>query len=98
MPFFVPLVENTFNLSDVDVESYMLDTDVRFAYRLLRHVVPQARGVNVYKLSSGVYVENQPGDMSTVVATYYGGHRYEIDEAEAALLTAAGYGDNIEAS
>jgi hypothetical protein len=49
----------------------------------------------VFKLDDGSYVENEPADMSTVAVTYYGGHDYEVDAAEVASLTAAGYGDYI---
>jgi hypothetical protein len=49
----------------------------------------------VYLLNTGAYTENQPGDMTTVAKVYYGGHENEVDEAEVASLTAAGYGSYI---
>jgi hypothetical protein len=49
----------------------------------------------VYLLNTGTYTENQPGDMTTVAKVYYGGHEIEVDAAEVASLTAAGYGSYI---
>jgi hypothetical protein len=49
----------------------------------------------VYKLTDLSFTENQPGDMTTVAITYHGGHVHTISAAEAADLTAAGYGANI---
>jgi len=67
----------------------------RLAYRLARHVTAGKRGRNVYKLTDNTYTENQPGDMSTVSKTYYGGHATVITAAEVTSLTAAGYAANI---
>ena len=56
------------------------------------------RPVNVFKLTDGTYTETQPitndvqGGWETVAVCYYGGHSYTVDAAEAAALTAAGYG------
>lgn len=97
MPWFTPPTRNEHNLSDFDI-TVSWSAETRIAYRLLRHFQPQPRGVNVFKLVSGSYVESEPADMSTVTVTYYGGHRYEIDEVEEAALIAAGYGDFVEAS
>jgi len=61
------------------------------------------RGVNVFKLTDGTYTEQQPftnapftSGWELVAFVYYGGHSYEISDAEAALLIAAGYGANID--
>lgn len=75
----------------------ILSKDQRLANLLARHYVPSAKGRNVYLLSNGTYTEKQPSDMSTVVKTYYGGHDIEVDAAEVASLTAAGYGEYISA-
>lgn len=91
MATFTPPTDNLFNLSDFDSDT-VWSTEKRLAYRFLRHYAPLPRGRNVFKLANGSYVENEPEDMSTVVATYYGGHDYEVDAAEVASLTSAGYG------
>lgn len=94
MPTFIPPTDDLFNLSDFDIE-YPLTQNERLAYRFLRHYAPLPRGRNVFKLADGSYVENEPEDYSTVVLTYYGGHEHVVTDEEAALLTAAGYGDYI---
>lgn len=48
-------------------------------------------GVNVYKLIDGTYTQVQPGRPEDVAIWYFGGHIYEVDDAEAASLIAAGY-------
>ena len=60
------------------------------------------RGVNVFKLLDGTYTESQPfsnepfrAGWELVDTVYYGGHSYEVDAAEVAALTAAGYAANI---
>lgn len=69
--------------------------DRRIDHRLFRFLHPGARGRNVFKLTDNSYTENEPGDRSTVKVTYYGGHSHPVSAAEAALLTAAGYGSNL---
>ena len=69
--------------------------DTTVAHRLFRYLHPGERGRNVFKLTNNSYTENQPGDMTTVSVTYYGGHSHPVSAAEAALLTAAGYGSNL---
>lgn len=64
-------------------------------HRLFRYLTPGARGRNVFKLTDGSYTENQPGDMTTVSVTYYGGHEHTVSSTEATALTAAGYGAYI---
>ena len=56
---------------------------------------PNPRGRNIYKLTSGSFVEYQPADEDTIEKVYYGGHVIEIDATEVAALTAAGYGSYI---
>lgn len=56
------------------------------------------RGRNVYKLTDGNYTENQPASFDDIEKIYLGGHDNVIDAIEEADLTAAGYGDFIEAS
>lgn len=79
----------------IDVGSSLPNTKRDPASRLARHLAPIARGVNVYKLNTGVYTEDEPVDATTIAVTYQGGHNHTVSAAEAALLTAAGYGANI---
>jgi hypothetical protein len=74
------------------------------ALRLFRFYPPLDRGINVYKMPDGTYTQSQPMYLSNPdaqnltdiaqmpVATYYGGHSYQVSDAEATALTAAGYG------
>lgn len=94
MPTFQPPTDNWHAYSDFDIDMPRTQR-VRLAYRLLRHVQNTPKGRNVYKLDSGTYTENEPGDLSTVTKTYYGGHVYDLTADEAADLTAAGYGAYI---
>jgi len=48
------------------------------------------KGVNVYVTTGGVVTETFPR-WENVATVYYGGHVTEVDAAEAAVLTAAGY-------
>lgn len=82
-------------LAEFDVSGHRLSQEQRLANRLARHREPTARGRNVFLLNTGAYVESQPSNMSTVVRVYLGGHDIEVDAAEVASLTAAGYGGNI---
>ena len=94
MATFTPPTDNLYNLSDFDVDQ-PFTAERRLAYSFLRHYAALPRGRNVFKLSDGTYVENEPADMSTVVITYYGGHDHVLTDAEQASLTAAGYGAYI---
>ena len=69
--------------------------EARVAYALFKHYDPEPRGRNVFLLNDGTYTENEPSDMTTVTKTYWGGHDNEVDAAEVASLTAAGYGAYI---
>ena len=64
--------------------------------QLYRHYVPRRVGVNVYVYADGTVGESDPplGDI-TCQRVYHGGHIHTITDAEAAVLTAAGYGANI---
>lgn len=64
-------------------------------HRLFRYLHRGERGRNVFKLTDLSYTENQPGDMTTVLTTYHGGHEHTVSAAEATLLTAAGYGSYL---
>lgn len=91
MPIFTPPTDNWLHLSDFDVDTPATQEMV-LSYSLLRHFQSMPRGRNVYRLINGTFTENEPSDMSLVATTYLGGHNNEITDAEAAALTAAGYG------
>lgn len=87
MPTFTPPTDELVRWADP------FDTSIE--HRLFRYLRPGERGRNVFKLLDNSYTENQPGDMATVAITYYGGHVHTVSDAEAASLTAAGYGSYI---
>lgn len=62
--------------------------------RLGARIVPSARGRNVWRKTDGTFTEQQPVD-GDVDRIFFGGHLNEVTAAEAAALTAAGYGANI---
>ena len=76
------------------------------ALLLYRHVAPLAQGLNVYKYADGTYVVDRDPEHTTAefaidtapVITYYGGHVYQVTDAEAAELSAAGFGAFLSAS
>lgn len=94
MPTFQPPTDDFVNLANIDVDERQTE-DGRRAINLFRHFDNLPRGRNVYKLNSGVYVENEPVEWSSIVKIYYGGHIYDVTSDEAADLTAAGYGTYI---
>jgi hypothetical protein len=49
----------------------------------------------VFKLLDGTITENEPNDNTLIAKTYWGGSDNVITDAEAAELTAAGYGAYI---
>ena len=57
----------------------------------------QARGVTVIKYNDEYIELRYPSedDFVDADAVYVGGHEYVVSDAEAADLTAAGYGDNL---
>ncbi len=52
-------------------------------------------GINVYLMPGNVLTEAEPYSDLEAVRVFHGGHIHPIDDAELALLIAAGYGDNI---
>ena len=91
MTTFRPPTDNFLSFANIDIDELRTQRGRR-AYNLYRHFASQPRGRNVYKLLSGAYKENEPGDLTTVAKTYYGGHEYDVTAEEAADLTANGYG------
>lgn len=72
-----------------------LSKDQRLANRLGGRIEASPRGRNIFLLTNGTYTDNQPSSLNMVAKVYYGGHDNEIDAAEVAALTAAGYGEYI---
>ena len=81
------------------------------ALALFRHVRGVDQAVTVWKMPDGSYrTDQQPqqlsnpdplrhdNDAETPVFTYYGGHTYQVSDAEAALLSAAGFSANLSAA
>jgi hypothetical protein len=87
--FVIPAI-----IGDVTNNVY-LSKEERIANRLGTHIHPSGRGRNVFLLNTGAYTERQPSDYTTISKVYYGGHINTITTAEAASLTAAGYGAYI---
>lgn len=86
MPFFTPPTD--------DFVIFGSEYDP-LADRLFSAYPNGARGRNVFKLTTGVFTENQPPQLSDIAITYYGGHTTEITQAEADDLIEAGYEDYI---
>jgi len=72
-----------------------LSKDQRLANRLGGRIEPSPRGRNIFLLTNGTYTDDQPSSLDMVAKVYYGGHDNEVDAAEVAALTAAGYGAYI---
>lgn len=98
-------MSRTFSPPTLDRTPAVLPDTRGVQYALWRHVRPMAQGLNLFKMSDGTYLlDQQPSnlsnpdpvradwDVNVPVFTYYGGHIYTISDAEAAALTAAGYG------
>jgi hypothetical protein len=85
MPTFTPPTQNVLRFVD-------FSRPERFENRLFRFFAPLPRGVNVYKLTDGTYTEADQSDATAYTVLYHGGHSHEVTAAEAAALTAAGYG------
>lgn len=64
------------------------------ALGVVRYWPAHYRGKNVWKKTDLTYTESQPA-AADILITYLGAHIHTISAAEATLLTAAGYGDNI---
>jgi hypothetical protein len=69
--------------------------EARLAFALFSHYQNDPRGRNVFKLLDGTITENEPNDNTLIAKTYWGGSDNVITDAEAAELTAAGYGAYI---
>jgi hypothetical protein len=97
MAIFRPPTDNF--VVPVIVGDYMgglrLSKDQRLANRLGGRIEASPRGRNIFLLTNGTYTDNQPSSLTMVSKVYYGGHDNEIDAAEVAALTAAGYGAYI---
>ena len=97
MATFKPPTDNF--VVPVIVGDYMgglrLSKDQRLANRLGGRIEASARGRNIFLLTNGTYTDNQPSSLTMVSKVYYGGHDNEVDAAEVAALTAAGYGAYI---
>ena len=72
-----------------------LSKDQRLANRLGSRIEASPRGRNIFLLTNGTYTDDQPSSLDMVAKVYYGGHDNEVDAAEVAALTAAGYGAYI---
>lgn len=60
-----------------------------------------AQGISVLKQHDGSYLQTAfptTDNIDAALITYLGGHEYVVDAAEAAALTAAGYGGELEIS
>lgn len=97
MSIFRPPTDRFHSLSNFDID-IPWSAEKRLAYNFLRHYRALPQGRNVYKLTDGTYVENQPADMSTVSVVYHGGHDHVVTDQEVSDLTAAGYGSYISDS
>jgi hypothetical protein len=97
MAIFRPPTDNF--VVPVIVGDYMgglrLSKDQRLANRLGGRIEASPRGRNIFLLTNGTYTDNQPSSLTMVSKVYYGGHDNEVDAAEVAALTAAGYGAYI---
>jgi hypothetical protein len=79
-----------------DVMSMLpISKEERLANKLGVHIEASGRGRNIFLLANGTYTERQPSDYTLISKVYYGGHSTEVDAAEVASLTAAGYGAYI---
>jgi hypothetical protein len=61
------------------------------AKALFRHYRPVVTGRNVFILTDGTVTETQPWPYETVARVLMGGLAEPVTDAEATLLTAAGY-------
>lgn len=95
MATFTPPTDNRVDWSAMDDDDWY-DPNRRLQHHLFRHFQNGPRGRNVYKLVSGAYTESEPSDQTLIAVTYHGGHSHEVSSAEAAALTAAGYGAYVE--
>lgn len=88
MPTFKPPTDNLLTYIDRNNQQGL-------GYQLFKFYSAEPRGRNVFKLTDSSYVETDPADFNSILVTYHGGHDHQVSDAEAALLTAAGYGEYI---
>lgn len=89
--------------TDTVTTDYVGGNDIYFPVgpplrRLLGRYRGELRAPNVFKLVAGGYTTAQPYDNppgSVISYTYLGSHSYDVSTAEAALLTAAGFGAGV---
>jgi hypothetical protein len=60
-------------------------------FALFQHYRPWDAGTNVWLMPGGVVTTVEPERESDAIRVFHGGHVHVVDDAEAALLTAAGY-------
>jgi len=87
MPTFRPPTDNLVRYADPN--------GVGLGHSLFRHYAADPRGRNVYKLTDGTFSEIDQRNPSDFTILYHGGHDNIVTDAEAADLTAAGYGEYL---
>lgn len=97
MPSFSPPVTDTVPADYVGGNDpyYPVEPALR---RLWGRFHQPGRAPNVFKLVDGTYTTAQPYDNppgSVIAFVYYGAHTYDVTSAEAAALTAAGFGAGV---
>jgi hypothetical protein len=75
--------------------SMPLTREQRIGNKLGRHIKASPRGRNLFLLTTGLYTDRQPYDLTTVSKVYYGGHENTITTEEAMSLIDAGYGSYV---
>jgi len=104
LPTFTPPTDNIVPTVDLDERDRRRNP---LGNALMRHFARGPRGRNVFLLTNNTVTEQQPanwvdantgstnaGEVNTL-KTWYGGHSHPITDAEATILTAAGYGAYI---
>jgi len=76
-------------------EMGLISRERKLQNNLAKFFQPTARGRNVYWLTDGTFVEDDPAFQEDIRKVFYGGHDNEITAEEQAALTAAGYGAYI---
>lgn len=92
MPTFTPPITGTLRRTDADP---VLVKKNPLGNRLMANFVGNSVSANVYVMLDGTVIGYEPSDYSLVAYTYQGAHVHTISAAEAATLTAAGYGSSI---
>lgn len=73
----------------------LISRDEKVRRNLAKFYAPTSRGRNVFWLTDGTFVENDPPFQEDIRKVFYGGHDNEITAEEEAALIAAGYGAYI---